>query len=167
MYIINIRETRAKLIGCEPVKPTVFINARFEISPDAQIELKPEGCLSLQDLQHSQVPRHSKIKITAYVLDIKTMRAELKEFVASDFIARVHQHEQDHCRGEEYLHRLEYSEEQLSDIEMWLLTNWGQEQKPGTVIIEGLNCSGGLPDYAGLRAWVQEQQAKFNLQFGH
>lgn len=159
MYIVNIREIRAKSLGCEPVKPTVFINARFEVLPDAQIESKTEGCLSLQGLQHSEVPRHSKIKITAYVLDAETRRVELNEFVASDFIARVHQHEQDHCRGEEYLHRLEYDKEQLDSIQDWIVKNQGQEQKPGAVIIESLSCSGGIPDYAGLEAWVTEQLA--------
>lgn len=157
MYIVNIRETRAKLIGCEAIKPTVFINARFEVLPDAQIELKPEGCLSLQGLQHSAVPRHSKIKITAYVFDAKTRCVELQEFVASGFVARVHQHEQDHCRGEEYLHRLDYEPSQLAEIKDWISANQDQEQEPSTVIIEGLSCSGGIPDYAGLEAWTEER----------
>jgi peptide deformylase len=52
-----------------------------------------EGCLSVSDI-YGNVPRHSKIRIKA--LDINGNEVRFK---AEGFLARVIQHEVDHCNG--------------------------------------------------------------------
>lgn len=55
--------------------------------------LGPEGCLSVADV-YAMVPRYPKIRLEAQTLDGETVRLD-----ASDFLARVLQHEIDHCNG--------------------------------------------------------------------
>jgi peptide deformylase len=78
---------------------TVLINPKVEILDRAIVD-DWEGCLSIPDLR-GQVPRFKQLRVTAL-----GRNAEPLEIVASDFHARVIQHETDHLKGEVYLDRM-------------------------------------------------------------
>jgi len=59
-----------------------------------------EGCLSIPGLR-GQVPRHREVRVQA--LD---RRGEVLDFTATDFLARVIQHEFDHLQGIVFLDRM-------------------------------------------------------------
>jgi len=59
-----------------------------------------EGCLSVPDMR-GVVPRHTQVRLEA--LDRDGQRIDLK---ATDFLARVIQHETDHLNGMVYLDRM-------------------------------------------------------------
>jgi peptide deformylase len=59
-----------------------------------------EGCLSVPELR-GRVPRFKQLRVTALGRE-----AEAIDIVASDFHARVIQHETDHLQGEIYLDRM-------------------------------------------------------------
>jgi len=59
-----------------------------------------EGCLSIPELRGS-VPRFKQLRVTGL-----GRHGEALDFVASDFHARVIQHETDHLKGEVYLDRM-------------------------------------------------------------
>jgi peptide deformylase len=59
-----------------------------------------EGCLSIPEMR-GLVPRYKRLRVVALGRD-----GERLDFVASDFHARVIQHETDHLRGEVYLDRM-------------------------------------------------------------
>lgn len=83
-----------------PVVPlTVLINPVVTVLDSARVE-EWEGCLSVPDLR-GLVPRFKQVKVTALGRDAKPL-----EIVASDFHARVIQHETDHLKGEVYLDRM-------------------------------------------------------------
>jgi peptide deformylase len=70
----------------------VFINpevTKFE----GEILFDYEGCLSVPDI-YGKVPRYSKVRVKA--LD---MQGRLFRVTATDFLARIFQHEIDHCHG--------------------------------------------------------------------
>jgi peptide deformylase len=71
-----------------------------------------EGCLSVPDLR-GQVPRFRRLELTALDRKGKPFRVE-----ASDFFARIIQHECDHLDGMVYLDRME-SPRSLSFIDEW------------------------------------------------
>ena len=86
-----------------PEKPavplTVLINPM--ITPlSEEFEEDWEGCLSIPDMR-GKVPRYKSIKVQT--LD---QRGAPLEFVATDFHARVIQHEWDHLHGKVYLDRM-------------------------------------------------------------
>jgi peptide deformylase len=83
----------------ENVPLTVLINPEVTILDQAKLE-DWEGCLSVPDLR-GRVPRFKKLRVTALNRD-----AEKVEIEASDFHARVIQHETDHLKGEIYLDRM-------------------------------------------------------------
>ena len=56
-----------------------------------------EGCLSVQHI-YGKVPRHTKVRIKAMGLDGNEVR-----FKAEGFLARVLQHEIDHCNGKVFI----------------------------------------------------------------
>ncbi len=56
-----------------------------------------EGCLSVQYI-YGKVPRHTKVRIKAMDLDGNEVR-----FKAEGFLARVLQHEIDHCNGKVFI----------------------------------------------------------------
>jgi len=60
-----------------------------------------EGCLSIPDLR-GRVPRHKSIRVQGWDRDGKELN-----FVASDFHARVIQHEWDHLNGKVFLDRMQ------------------------------------------------------------
>jgi peptide deformylase len=71
---------------------TAFINP--EITKfDGDIVEDYEGCLSVKDV-YGKVPRYDKVKVKAIGLDGKELRA-----TAEGFLARIFQHEIDHCNG--------------------------------------------------------------------
>jgi len=59
-----------------------------------------EGCLSIPDMR-GLVPRFKQLRVTAL-----GRKGEQLDFVASDFHARVIQHETNHLKGEVYLDRM-------------------------------------------------------------
>jgi peptide deformylase len=70
----------------------VFINpeiVRAEGEPTSELE----GCLSVKDI-YGQVARYPKVKVKALNLDGRPVR-----ITATDFLARVFQHEIDHTNG--------------------------------------------------------------------
>jgi len=78
---------------------TVLINPEVTILDSTLID-EFEGCLSIPDLR-GRVPRFKELRVTA--LD---RNAEPLDLVATDFHARVIQHETDHLKGEVYLDRM-------------------------------------------------------------
>jgi peptide deformylase len=78
---------------------TVLINPVVTILDRTLVE-EWEGCLSVPDLR-GRVPRFKHLRVTALGRD-----AEMEEISASDFHARVIQHETDHLKGEVYLDRM-------------------------------------------------------------
>lgn len=60
---------------------------------EGQVVTDYEGCLSVKDM-YGKVPRHSKIRVKALNADGQEVR-----FKATGFLARVIQHEIDHCNG--------------------------------------------------------------------
>jgi len=59
-----------------------------------------EGCLSIPEMR-GVVPRYRQLRVVAL-----GRRAERLDVLASDFHARVIQHETDHLKGEVYLDRM-------------------------------------------------------------
>jgi peptide deformylase len=86
-----------------PEKPqvplTVLVN--LQVKPiTKEIEEDWEGCLSIPDLR-GKVPRYKSIEVYSWDREGKELR-----FVASNFHARVIQHEWDHLNGKVYLDRM-------------------------------------------------------------
>jgi peptide deformylase len=78
---------------------TVLINP--QVKPLTQeLEEDWEGCLSIPDLR-GKVPRYKSIEVQARDREAKELR-----FVATDFHARIIQHEWDHLNGRVYLDRM-------------------------------------------------------------
>jgi peptide deformylase len=78
---------------------TVLVNPAVTILDQSKID-DWEGCLSVPELR-GRVPRFKKLRVTALDREGKPI-----EIVASDFHARVIQHETDHLKGELYLDRM-------------------------------------------------------------
>jgi peptide deformylase len=78
---------------------TVIINPVVTVLDRALVE-DWEGCLSIPDLRGS-VPRFRQVRVQAL-----GRSAEALDFVATEFHARVIQHETDHLKGEVYLDRM-------------------------------------------------------------
>src|SRR5258707_11199259 len=78
---------------------TVLVNPVVTILDRTLVE-EWEGCLSVPELR-GRVPRFEQLRVTAL-----GRNAEPIEIVASDFHARVIQHETDHLKGEVYLDRM-------------------------------------------------------------
>ncbi|MCL2174051.1 peptide deformylase [Candidatus Saccharibacteria bacterium] len=77
----------------ENKKFLVLINPEI-IKKEGKITLDSEGCLSVKNL-YGQVPRHEKVRVRG--LDITGREIRLKS--PDPFIARILQHEIDHCNG--------------------------------------------------------------------
>jgi peptide deformylase len=71
-----------------------------------------EGCLSIPDMR-GVVPRYKQLRVIAL-----GRQGERLDFVASDFHARVIQHETDHLKGEVYLDRMAHLRS-LSHLTEW------------------------------------------------
>lgn len=82
-----------------PIPLTFIINPSVSVLDRATIE-DWEGCLSIPDLR-GVVPRFNKVRVQTLGRDAQPL-----DFVATDFHARVIQHESDHLNGEVYLDRM-------------------------------------------------------------
>lgn len=82
-----------------PVPLTFLINPQLTVLDASMIE-DWEGCLSIPEMR-GKVPRFKQLRVTAL-----GRKGEALDFVASDFHARVIQHETDHLKGEVYLDRM-------------------------------------------------------------
>ena len=71
---------------------TVFINPQIT-KLEGDIVEDFEGCLSVRDV-YGKVPRHDKVKVKALDINGKEFRV-----TAEGFLARIFQHEIDHCNG--------------------------------------------------------------------
>jgi peptide deformylase len=78
---------------------TFIINPRVTVLDATAVE-DSEGCLSIPEMR-GVVPRIKQVRLTAL-----GRNGEQLDFVASDFHARVIQHETDHLKGEVYLDRM-------------------------------------------------------------
>jgi peptide deformylase len=78
---------------------TYLINPKIEVLYRATVA-DWEGCLSIPEMR-GVVPRFRQLRVSALGRD-----AESLDFVASDFHARVIQHETDHLNGDVYLDRM-------------------------------------------------------------
>lgn len=85
--------------GVPPVPLTYLINPVVTVL-DCETVDGWEGCLSVPDMR-GLVPRSKKVRVQAF-----GRNAEPLDFVATDFHARVIQHETDHLKGEVYLDRM-------------------------------------------------------------
>jgi len=82
-----------------PVPLTFLINPQVT-ALDASMVEDWEGCLSIPEMR-GKAPRFKQLRVTAL-----GRKGESLDFVASDFHARVIQHETDHLKGEVYLDRM-------------------------------------------------------------
>ncbi len=71
---------------------TVFINPEIT-KLEGEIKADFEGCLSVPDV-YGKVPRHTKVRVKALDRAGKRFRV-----TAEGFLARIFQHEIDHCNG--------------------------------------------------------------------
>jgi peptide deformylase len=178
IYVISIREDRARIEGCKVLKPTVFINAKFTpyINPDRDTEnlldqglnlltldamdietpaLPPkdtfydEGCLSVMGFIGSRVPRYKSILVTAF----NTLGEEFNLLV-DDFSAIVHQHEIDHGEGKEFLNHLKLDSKDLCVALKWANEFNVEKQLSPWVIENKLKCNRDKPDVDALRTWI-------------
>ena len=72
---------------------TILINPEI-IKYEGEISTEQEGCLSVKDI-YGLVPRYSKVRVRAVDVDGRTVRFKSP----NPFVARVLQHEIDHCNG--------------------------------------------------------------------
>jgi peptide deformylase len=82
-----------------PVPLTYLINPQVTVLDASAVE-DWEGCLSIPEMR-GVVPRYRQLRVVAL-----GRHAETLDFTASDFHARVIQHETDHLKGEVYLDRM-------------------------------------------------------------
>ncbi|HEY5152894.1 MAG TPA: peptide deformylase [Candidatus Saccharimonadales bacterium] len=71
---------------------TAFINPRIT-KLEGEIKEDFEGCLSVPSI-YGKVPRYTKVRVKALNLEGKVFRV-----TAEGFLARIFQHEIDHCEG--------------------------------------------------------------------
>lgn len=71
---------------------SVFINPEIT-KYEGDIQEDFEGCLSVKDI-YGKVPRHTKVRVKALDMNGKEFRV-----TATDFLARIFQHEIDHTKG--------------------------------------------------------------------
>lgn len=77
----------------ENKKFVVLINPEI-VKYEGKIVTDKEGCLSVKDV-YGDVPRHEKVRVRA--IDINGNEVRIKS--PNPFVARILQHEIDHCRG--------------------------------------------------------------------
>lgn len=82
-----------------PVPLSFLINPAVTVTDPSRVD-EWEGCLSIPDLR-GMVPRYRQLRVTGL-----GRHGEPLDFIASDFHARVIQHETDHLKGEVYLDRM-------------------------------------------------------------
>jgi peptide deformylase len=149
MYVISIRPERASREKCETVAPMVCINASFTPSLNEDDLLLTEGCLSLIGIQGLNVPRSPSGVLTTY-----DPNGVQKSFHVDGFIARVHQHELDHCVGEEFLNKMNFT-----DADLITLSDWINQKNKGTIILKDRLICPDLEkvDIEAFKVWVDHQ----------
>jgi peptide deformylase len=162
IYIVSIRPERAKKESCEAVQASVYINASFEPLMDENISeykrsLHEEACLSVTGIKGLSVRRYDKIRISAF-----DDKGKEFSFIAEGFTARVHQHEIDHGRGEDYLNQLQFSETELKIILEWITKNKLSVplEVPTWIVPEKLQCVLQNPDFDALHTWSSHEVKK-------
>ena len=83
---------------------TAFINPKITKSEGVVVE-DYEGCLSIPSV-YGKVARHSKIRVKALNLDGHEFRV-----TAENFMARIFQHEIDHCEGKLFIDHIKTKKE--------------------------------------------------------
>ncbi len=78
---------------------SVFINPEIT-KYEGEIVEDFEGCLSVPDV-YGKVPRHDKVRVKALDINGKSFRV-----TAEGFLARIFQHEIDHCNGLVFIDRI-------------------------------------------------------------
>jgi len=103
---------------------TYLVNPQVTILDAATID-DWEGCLSIPEMR-GVVPRYKRLRVIAL-----GRQAEPLDFVATDFHARVIQHETDHLKGEVYLDRMP-NLRSLSHLAEWqrFVLDPAQKQRP-------------------------------------
>ncbi|MBF6569113.1 MAG: peptide deformylase [Candidatus Binataceae bacterium] len=84
-----------------PSVPLTFLINPIVTVLDASKISEWEGCLSIPDMRGA-VARYKQVRVTGLGRE-----AEPLDFIATDFHARVIQHETDHLKGEVYLDRMD------------------------------------------------------------
>jgi peptide deformylase len=95
ILIVASRPT-ARYPSAPLMEPTVMINPSFSALSENKVK-GWEGCLSIPSIR-ALVPRYTEIKIS-----YTNEQNQPVELIASDFVARVFQHEYDHLDGKVYL----------------------------------------------------------------
>jgi peptide deformylase len=109
LAVIEVSEEDERTEGGVPL--TILVNPVVRPLSNETVE-GWEGCLSIPDLR-GRVPRFRRVELRALDRDGKPFRLE-----ASDFFARVIQHECDHLDGSVYLDRMNDARS-LSFIDEW------------------------------------------------
>jgi len=86
----------------------VLINPEI-VKKEGKIVTDQEGCLSVTDV-YGLVPRHEKVRVKA--LDINGNEVRLKS--PNPFIARILQHEVDHCNGKCFVDHITHDKNAFS-----------------------------------------------------
>lgn len=111
IFAISIPDTRAQQQQMSAGYPlTIYLNPSYQ-SINNQVVKGREGCFSFPGLMSERVNRYQAIQFTAM-----TENGKLIEFKAENFLARVLQHETDHCDGHAYLQRLDTP---LAELSQW------------------------------------------------
>lgn len=149
IYVVSVRQERAEKEGCQPLPPTIYVNATYQKQDDAFVAME-EACLSIMGFKGLGVKRYSHIQVNA-----QTIEGEQQAIEVCDFIARVHQHEYDHGRGREYLNEQNFTLDELSEILSWIdRTKNTAIEAPLAVVTGKLICVSMTPDWEALRAWT-------------
>lgn len=147
VYVVSVLSMRATKENCEPVKPTVYINAKI-ISAMGEISLPEEACLSVVGIAGLNVKRHERITVEYFDEDGVKHQDNF-----SGFIARIHQHEIDHNEGKEYLSQLNFIQAELEQILQWCDNK--VVHVPGAIIVDQkLKCTSVAPDVDSLKTWA-------------
>jgi peptide deformylase len=89
---------------------TVFINPQITKAEGALVE-EFEGCLSVPNV-YGKVPRYEKVKVKALDLTGKEFRV-----TAEGFLARIFQHEIDHCNGLVFIDHIKDNHEAFFELD--------------------------------------------------
>jgi len=113
MLIVASRPT-ARYPSAPLMEPTVMINPSFSALSENK-EKGWEGCLSIPGIR-ALVPRYTEIKIS-----YTNEQNQPVELIASDFVARVFQHEYDHLDGKVYLDSVLNNQDIVAETEYFKL----------------------------------------------
>jgi len=113
ILIVASRPT-ARYPSAPLMEPTVMINPSFSALSENKVK-GWEGCLSIPSIR-ALVPRYTEIKISYTNEQNRPI-----ELIASDFVARVFQHEYDHLDGKVYLDSILDNQDIVAESEYFKL----------------------------------------------